>query len=79
MQFGASARQLQTHVIEVDVRGPLFLDHGRTAPYSRQCGLLQRAPIELLRPYPADEMKAQKVNTDVGNVKNNYPEWLNSV
>jgi putative SOS response-associated peptidase YedK len=38
----------------------------------------ERPPVELLRPYPADEMKAQKVNTGVGNVKNNYPELLNS-
>jgi len=38
----------------------------------------ERPPVELLHPYPADEMKAQKVNTDVGNVKNNYPELLNS-
>jgi putative SOS response-associated peptidase YedK len=38
----------------------------------------ERPPVELLHPYPADEMKAQKVNTGVGNVKNNYPELLNS-
>jgi putative SOS response-associated peptidase YedK len=39
----------------------------------------QPPPIELLHPYPADEMKAQKVDTGVGNVKNNYPELLKSV
>ncbi len=38
----------------------------------------ERPPVELLRPYPADEMKAQKAHTDVGNVKNNHPELLNS-
>jgi putative SOS response-associated peptidase YedK len=38
----------------------------------------ERPPIELLRPYPSDDMKAQKVKTGVGNVKNNYPELLDS-
>jgi putative SOS response-associated peptidase YedK len=38
----------------------------------------ERPPVELLRPFPADAMKAQKAHIDVGNVKNNYPEWLNS-
>jgi putative SOS response-associated peptidase YedK len=38
----------------------------------------ERPPVELLRPYLADEMKAQKAHVDVGNVKNNYPELLNS-
>jgi putative SOS response-associated peptidase YedK len=35
-------------------------------------------PLDLLRPLPADEMKAQKANKDVGNVKNNHAELLNS-
>jgi putative SOS response-associated peptidase YedK len=33
-----------------------------------------RLPVDLLRPYPADEMKAWKVSADVGNVRNNRPE-----
>jgi hypothetical protein len=37
-----------------------------------------RPPIDLLRPFPADEMEAFEVSTDVGNVKNNSPELLNS-
>jgi putative SOS response-associated peptidase YedK len=37
-----------------------------------------RAPIDLLRPFPADEMEAFEVSKDVGNVKNNSPELLNS-
>ena len=28
-------------------------------------------PVDLLRPYPADEMKAWKVNRAVGNTRNN--------
>jgi putative SOS response-associated peptidase YedK len=35
-------------------------------------------PIGLLRPYPADEMKAKEAHKDVGNVRNNHPELLNS-
>jgi putative SOS response-associated peptidase YedK len=31
-------------------------------------------PIDLLRPYPADEMRAWKVSAAVGNVRNNCPE-----
>ncbi len=30
-------------------------------------------PVDLLRPYPAEEMKAWKVSRDVGNVRNNNP------
>jgi putative SOS response-associated peptidase YedK len=35
-------------------------------------------PIDLLRPFPADEMEAFAVSKDVGNVRNNSPELLNS-
>ena len=31
-------------------------------------------PVDLLRPYPADEMKAWKVSPRVGNVRNNEPD-----
>jgi putative SOS response-associated peptidase YedK len=33
-------------------------------------------PIDLLRPFPAKEMKAWKVGSAVGNVRNNHPELL---
>ena len=33
-------------------------------------------PVDLLRPYAADEMKAWKVSADVGNVRNNRPELV---
>jgi putative SOS response-associated peptidase YedK len=36
-------------------------------------------PVDLLRPYPAEEMKAWKVSTDVGNVRNNRPELIDPV
>jgi putative SOS response-associated peptidase YedK len=35
-------------------------------------------PAHLLRPYPAKEMVAREAHKDVGNVKNNHPELLNS-
>ena len=40
--------------------------------------LTAQPPIDLLRPFPADEMEAFEVSKDVGNVKNNSPELLNS-
>jgi putative SOS response-associated peptidase YedK len=36
-------------------------------------------PVDLLRPYPAEDMKAWKVSTDVGNVRNNRPELIDPV
>jgi putative SOS response-associated peptidase YedK len=38
----------------------------------------ERPPVELLRPYPAEEMAAKEAHKDVGNVRNNHPELLNS-
>ena len=35
-------------------------------------------PDDLLRPYPAEEMVAKEAHKDVGNVRNNHPELLNS-
>ena len=39
---------------------------------------MYQPPVDLLRPFPADEMEAFEVSKDVGNVKNNSPELLNS-
>jgi putative SOS response-associated peptidase YedK len=36
-------------------------------------------PSDLLRPYPAEEMKAWKVSNAVGNVRNNIPELIEPV
>jgi putative SOS response-associated peptidase YedK len=38
----------------------------------------ERPPVDLLRPFPADEMSAKEAHKDVGNVRNNHPELLNS-
>jgi putative SOS response-associated peptidase YedK len=35
-----------------------------------------RPPVDLLRPYDADKMKAWKVGREVGNVKNDTPDLL---
>lgn len=35
-------------------------------------------PAHLLQPFPADQMQARPVSRDVGNVRNNHPELLNS-
>jgi putative SOS response-associated peptidase YedK len=36
-------------------------------------------PVDLLRPYPADEMTAWKVSRDVGNVRNDAPELVRQI
>jgi putative SOS response-associated peptidase YedK len=35
-----------------------------------------RLPVDLLRPFPAEEMKTWRVGSAVGNVRNNSPELL---
>jgi putative SOS response-associated peptidase YedK len=35
-----------------------------------------RLPVDLLRPFPAEQMKAWEVGSAVGNVRNNRPELL---
>jgi putative SOS response-associated peptidase YedK len=41
-------------------------------------GEVHQPPIDLLRPFPADEMEAFEVSKDVGNVRNNSADLLNS-
>jgi putative SOS response-associated peptidase YedK len=36
-------------------------------------------PVDLLRPFPEDEMKAWKVGADVGNVRNNRHELVEPI
>jgi len=38
----------------------------------------ESSPTNLLRPFPADEMTVKEAHKDVGNVRNNHPELLNS-
>jgi hypothetical protein len=35
-----------------------------------------RLPLDLLRPFPAEEMTAWRVGDEVGNVRNNTPELI---
>jgi putative SOS response-associated peptidase YedK len=35
-------------------------------------------PVDLLRPFPGEEMEAFEVSKDIGNVRNNSPKLLNS-
>jgi hypothetical protein len=43
-----------------------------------QPGEPNRLPVDLLRPFDADKMKAWKVDKGVGNVKNDPPNLLTS-
>jgi putative SOS response-associated peptidase YedK len=36
-------------------------------------------PVDLLKPYPAENMKAWKIKRDVGNVRNNRPELVEPI
>ena len=36
-------------------------------------------PMDLLRPYPAEAMKAWKAGNDVGNVRNDRPESIEPI
>ncbi len=61
----------------VHTRMPVIL-HPRD--YSRWLSreVTEQPPLDLLRPFPADEMERRPANPLVGNVKNNGPEMLNS-
>jgi putative SOS response-associated peptidase YedK len=39
----------------------------------------ERPPLDLLRPFPAEEMTARKVDIKVGNVKNDTPDCIEPV
>jgi putative SOS response-associated peptidase YedK len=39
----------------------------------------ERLPVDLLRPYPAEKMRAWKVDRRVGNAKNDSPDLLNDL
>jgi hypothetical protein len=59
---------------KVHDRMPVILHPGRLQPLARPRLDPDRPPIDLLRPFPPDEMQAFVVSKDVGNVKNNSPE-----
>ena len=62
---------------EVHNRMPVIVHPG---DYDRwlERGIVEQPPVDLLRSYEADAMKASLCNPLVGNVRNNGPEMLNS-
>jgi putative SOS response-associated peptidase YedK len=44
-----------------------------------QPGNPERLPVDLLRPYPAEEMTCWAVGKEVGNVKNDRPELIEPI
>jgi len=62
---------------EVHNRMPVII-HPRDYDRWLERGAVERPPIDLLRPYEAEVMKAAACNPMVGNVRNNGPEMLNS-
>lgn len=62
---------------QVHTRMPVIL---RPSDYDRWLSreVTTQPPIDLLRPYPAEEMEMHPANPSVGNVRNNGPELLNN-
>ena len=50
--------------------------HARDYDRWLERGEAEHLPIDLLRPYEAEEMRAEACNPAVGNVRNNGPEML---
>jgi len=59
-------------------RMPVIL-HKREYGRWMEPGEPSHPPVDLLRPFPAEEMKAWKVSRAVGNVRNNRPELIEPV
>lgn len=81
----ATGRELETYTIlttdrnelmeKIHTRMPVMVarkDYGRWMAPSDSAHL----PIDLLKPYPAEEMQAWKVSSAVGNVRNNTPDLI---
>ena len=85
---GAPGVPLETYTIittdpnelteRIHTRMPVIL---RQRDYARwlEPGEPSHLPVDLLRPFPADEMKAWRVGADVGNVRNNRPELVEQI
>lgn len=63
---------------EVHDRMPVIL-HPKDYDRWLERGEAHQPPVDLLRPYEAEAMKADTCNPAVGNVRNNGPEMLNSM
>jgi putative SOS response-associated peptidase YedK len=66
---------LQFHIEPFHNRMPVIM---RPEDYERWMAPADpaRLPVDLLRPYPEEEMQAWKVAKAVGNVRNNNPELI---
>ena len=62
---------------QVHDRMPVIL-HARDYDRWLERGEAEQLPVDLLRPYEAEEMRVDACNPAVGNVRNNGPEMLNS-
>ena len=59
-------------------RMPVIL-HRRDYERWMESGEPSHPPVDLLKPFPAEEMKAWKVSRAVGNVRNNNPGLVEPV
>ncbi len=59
-------------------RMPVILEPGDYARWLAP-GDPAKPPVDLLRPFPAEKMRAWLVSSRVGNVRNNDPELLNRI
>jgi len=66
----------QFHIMPIHNRMPVILHEGYFNHWLER-GEAHQPPIDLLRPFPADEMEAFEVSKDVGNVRNSA-DLLNS-
>jgi putative SOS response-associated peptidase YedK len=84
----ASGNALQTFTVittdpnelmqKIHTRMPVIL---KPSDYDRwlEPGDPNRLPVDLLRPYPAEEMVAWRVGKSVGNVRNNDPSLITPI
>ena len=70
--------ELQFHIKEFHDRMPVIVD---PKDYTRwlEPGDPQQPPIDLLRPYPAEKMRAWRIGPDIGNVRNNRPDLIDPI
>jgi hypothetical protein len=74
-QFNGSATHRKVIVGEKRLSVSLSEEYGRWLAPADPAQL----PVDLLKPFPAEEMKAWPVSQDVGNVRNNRPELVEPV
>lgn len=71
----ANGRWLQSYTIITADANELMPIHNRMPVILHET---EQPPIDLLRPFPTEEMEAFEINKDVGNVRNNSVHLLDS-